>query len=195
MRAMSTRNSSGNRWTDYEIAAAAQSSGRAEKGLARWHGSDDHRRAVLAIMSEVFTAATSVRSAHEWAERIVEFHYPDALSRRRHFAVQALRLYTLQGVPVGWNTALSILLMGEGLVSNLAEGASAQSWADEIFLAVVGDGPEAAAGAADRRYLVPPATAVRSFLTTLTNLLEKMVGPTHAEAALDCPASERLFPQ
>jgi hypothetical protein len=146
MATMTTGNWTGDRWTNYEVAAAAQRSGRAAKSLARWHGSDDLRRAVLAIMSAVFSAATSVRSAHEWAERVVELHYPDAGGRRRHFAVQALRVHTLQGVPVGWNTALSVLLIGDGRVSNLAESAGAQSWADEIFLAVVGDDPDGAAG-------------------------------------------------
>lgn len=141
-----TGDSTGNRWTDFEVAGAAQRSGRATISLARFHGSDDRRRAVLTIMGEVFRAATTVRSAHEWAERVVELHYPDSLGQRRHFAVQALRIYTLQGVPVGWNTALSVLLVGEELVSNLAEGAGAQVWADEIFRSVVGDDPDGAAG-------------------------------------------------
>jgi len=150
----------GVRWTDWEAAAAAQESGRAAIVLAQWQSPDAGRQAVKEIVSRVFRAAPGVRSAHEWAERIVELHYRDEHERQRHFSVQALRLYTLQGVRVGWNTALSVLLMGDGLVSNAVEGAAAQRYADEIFLAVVRPDPEWTAGAGSRQSRSTSGSAV-----------------------------------
>ena len=132
----------GRRWIDYGAAAAAQSSGRAARMLARWDSAEESQRAVMGVVSEVLAAATSVRSGHEWAERIVEIHYPDAASGKRHAAVQALRLHTLLGVQVGWNTALSVVLAGDGVVSNVAEAAAAQAFADRIYRAVVGGDPD-----------------------------------------------------
>jgi len=136
----------GGRWIDWQEAAAAQQNGRADEVLARWQGEDANRRAVVDVVGKVFRSAPTVRSAHEWAERIVELHYPDALSRERRCAVQALRLHTLQGVTVGWNTALQVLLMSDGLVTTAAEGVAAQRYADEIFLAVVEPDPGGATG-------------------------------------------------